>query len=188
MDMLNIVAPALIIIGALLTASNLGNRITGFGFIAFTAGSIGWLGVGLLVGPSSLLWQNIVLTVLNGFGVWRWLGRERQIEKGAECAAEISREAKRADTLFPGSSFSGGTVSARGGEAVAKSVEAMIDCRTGEPHYLVISIGGVAGAGETLRRVPWDRVIVVDNGFMVDTDRRGLPQFDEVERDSWPAR
>ena len=67
----------MIILGALLTASNLGAKITGTGFIAFTLGSILWLAIGLVSGPSSLIWQNIILTLLNAFGIWRWLGRRR---------------------------------------------------------------------------------------------------------------
>ncbi|MEO8619225.1 MAG: PRC-barrel domain-containing protein [Sphingomicrobium sp.] len=188
MDMLNIIAPASIIIGALLTASNLGNRITGFGFIAFTLGSIGWLAMGVLVGPSSLVWQNIVLTGLNGFGIWRWLGRERQIEKGAEHAADVSRDIAQGESLFPASIFAGGKVIGQDGEPIAKAVEAMLDCRSAKPQYLVISVGGVAGAGETLRRVPWNRIKITDGEFSLDSDAKGLAGFEEMERDSWPAR
>jgi hypothetical protein len=185
MDILNFAAPLLIIVGALLTASNLGNRLTGFGFIAFTLGSLGWLGVGILGGPSSLVWQNVVLTVLNAFGVWRWLGRERQIEKGAEKAARQSGESADPERLFPASRFANADLATT--NAVAQCVDAMCDCATGAPRYLVVSAGGIAGAGETLYRIPWDHVRVSGDGFALDGPA-DFGQFEQVERDSWPAR
>ena len=61
------VATAATIIAACMTASNLGTRITGSGFIVFTVGSIAWIAVALMTGQSALLWTNIVLTFLNLF-------------------------------------------------------------------------------------------------------------------------
>ena len=76
-DILTWAAPAATIIAALMTASNLGAKITGAGFIVFTIGSLAWIGLGVASGNSALLWQNVVLTGLNLFGIWRWLGRRR---------------------------------------------------------------------------------------------------------------
>ena len=59
------------IAGASLTASNLGSRITGYGFCVFLVGSISWLATGLLTDQPALTWTNAVLTVLNLFGIWR---------------------------------------------------------------------------------------------------------------------
>ena len=42
-EILNWIAPAATILAALMTASNLGARITGVGFIVFTVGSLCWL-------------------------------------------------------------------------------------------------------------------------------------------------
>ena len=59
------VAPVATTIAALIVASNLGSRITGAGFIVFTIGSIAWALLGLATDQPNLLWQNVVLTVLN---------------------------------------------------------------------------------------------------------------------------
>ena len=40
------VAPIATTIAALMTASNLGSRITGWGFVVFTLGSLGWITLG----------------------------------------------------------------------------------------------------------------------------------------------
>ena len=49
------VATIATIIAACMTASNLGSRITGYGFIVFTIGSIAWLALGLLTGQPALV-------------------------------------------------------------------------------------------------------------------------------------
>ena len=84
------VAPIATTIAALMTASNLGTRVTGWGFVVFTAGSLAWLTLGIATGQANLLWQNVVLTLLNLFGIWRWLGRQARIEDGAKSAAAAS--------------------------------------------------------------------------------------------------
>ena len=65
------IATAATIVAASITASNLGTRITGYGFIVFTFGSIAWFGFGLMSGQPALVWTNAVLTLLNLFGIWR---------------------------------------------------------------------------------------------------------------------
>src|SRR6476469_5540258 len=97
------VATATTIFAACLTASNLGSRITGYGFIVFTIGSIAWFTTGLLTGQPALMWTNVVMTLLNLFGVYRWLGRQAKLEEGANKAAEASADAP-GDNLFPASS------------------------------------------------------------------------------------
>src|SRR5687768_12388251 len=96
------VAPVATTIAALMTASNLGSRITGYGFIVFTIGSIAWLILGITTGQANLLWQNVILTALNLFGIWRWLGRQARIEDGGVAAQEESA-ALPGETLFPAS-------------------------------------------------------------------------------------
>jgi len=84
------IATAATIAAACMTASNLGSRITGYGFAVFTLGSLAWLAVGLLTGQPALVWTNVVLTFLNLFGVWRWLGRQAAVEEGSRAAARAS--------------------------------------------------------------------------------------------------
>jgi len=68
------------VIAAFMTAANLGSRITGSGFCVFLVGSLCWLAASLLTDQPALMWTNVVLTVLNLFGIWRWLGRQARIE------------------------------------------------------------------------------------------------------------
>ena len=78
-DIIQWVATAATILAALTTASNLGARITGIGFIIFLAGSLAWIATAVATNQSALLWTNIVLTLLNIFGIWRWLGRPSRV-------------------------------------------------------------------------------------------------------------
>ena len=183
--LLNWLAPACIILGALLTASNLGNRITGIGFIALATGSLAWMGIGLIGGPPSLVWQNIILALLNAFGVWRWLGRQAGVEEGARTAQQRS-EALPAENLFPASLLTRAGISARDGQQLGTAVDAMIGCGSGRVSYVVVSEGGLAGVGETLRRLDWDRVEVDGGSFIAAVGRAG--ELGEVERDKWPGR
>jgi hypothetical protein len=82
-DLIQWLATAATIFAALVTASNLGARITGYGFGIFLVGSLAWVATAMLTGQTALLWTNAVLTVLNLFGMWRWLGRQAQVERGA---------------------------------------------------------------------------------------------------------
>lgn len=184
---LNIAAPAMIILGALLTASNLGARITGTGFIAFTLGSLLWLAIGLLGGPSSLVWQNIVLTLLNAFGIWRWLGRQRQFEKGGEGAAAASAE-EPSETLFPASALGSGEVVGASGDSLGEAVDAMIGCNSGRIAYVVVAEGGVGGVGEVLHRVDWRDIRKDEDGFACVLDDQAFRSLPTIERDHWPAR
>jgi hypothetical protein len=68
-DNISWLATAATILAALMTASNLGARITGFGFGVFLIGSLAWTATGLMTGRPALTWTNVVLTVLNLFGM-----------------------------------------------------------------------------------------------------------------------
>ncbi|MEK7456583.1 MAG: hypothetical protein AABZ76_16905 [Pseudomonadota bacterium] len=48
-DLAGWIAPAATMIAAMMTAANLGARVTGWGFGVFTLGSIAWSIVGLLI-------------------------------------------------------------------------------------------------------------------------------------------
>ena len=60
------IAPIATMIAAMITAANLGARVTGWGFVIFTMGSIGWSIVGLSSGQTNLFLTNMVLTVVKG--------------------------------------------------------------------------------------------------------------------------
>lgn len=181
------VATIATIIAACLTASNLGSRITGYGFIVFTVGSVAWFALGLFTGQPALVWTNAAMTVLNLFGVWRWLGRQASVEHGAERAASKSGRLP-GDTLFPASLLTRARLAGRDGKNLGTLVDAMVGSRTGRLSYLVVSEGGVAGVGERLRRIDWDEAEV--DGEMVRTgvDAAGFARLPELTRDNWPAQ
>lgn len=185
-DWLSWVATAATIGGALLTASNLGARITGAGFIVFLFGSLSWIGVSLASGQQALLWTNVVLTFLNLFGIWRWLGRQSAVEHGAKAAAHAS-EAAPGETLFPVSLLSKAKVVA-GGEDVGQCVDAMAGERSGRLAYVVVSEGGIAGVGERLRRVAWTGVSIDHDHMVLAMDHQAFRALPELARDQWPAR
>ena len=181
------VAPIATIIAALMTASNLGAKITGAGFIVFTVGSLSWLTLGIVRDDPALLWMNGVLTALNLFGIWRWLGRQAKFEDGGQHAAEVSA-AKPTETLFPLSLATKATVTGPGGIELGKSVDAMAGCASGRIFYLVVAEGGLGGVGEKLRRIDWNDVTVDQDTIRATLDRSAFEQLVPLEKAKWPAR
>lgn len=181
------VAPLATTIAALMTASNLGSRITGYGFIVFTIGSLAWLTLGITTGQANLLWQNIVLTALNLFGIWRWLGRQAKIEDGGTAAQERSAHLP-GETLFPASLLTKAKLVGAGEVELGSSVEAMLGCHSGRPAYLVIAEGGLAGVGETLRRVEWRDARVAHDRLTTRLDAVQFAACERLARDQWPGR
>jgi hypothetical protein len=72
------VATGFTLIGAGMTAADLGRKLTGWGFAALAAGSAAWVASAQLEQESQLGLTNVVLLVLNIFGVWRWLIRKAE--------------------------------------------------------------------------------------------------------------
>ncbi len=182
-DTISWIATVATVIAASMTAANLGTRITGYGFCVFLIGSLSWLASGLMTDQPALTWTNVVLTILNIFGIWRWLGRQKRIEEGASSAASAS-ERRRGEDLFPISMLTKGPVHGRDGE-IGSCVDAMAGCSSGELRYIVASEGGIAGMGETLRRIPWADASVTDEKIWIDANK--LDRFEEIAKDQWPA-
>jgi len=181
-DIISWVATIATVVAATMTASNLGTRITGFGFCVFLVGSLAWLASGVLTGQPALIWTNVVLTFLNVFGIWRWLGRQASVEEGARAATEASEQTP-GEALFAVSLLTRGAVE-HGGREVGSCVDAMAGRESGRVAYLVVSEGGVGGVGETLRKLPWERA-------RVEQDRIVAENFDGLAvltKDDWPAR
>lgn len=180
------IATAATIIAASVTASNLGTRVTGYGFAIFTLGSVAWLGVGLGTGQPALVWTNAVLAFLNLFGVWRWLGRQARIEEGGIAASEQSRKATT-ETLFPVSALTKGEVVSADGRTVGHCVDAMAGCSSGRIVYVVVSEGGVAGVGEALRRLPWAGCRVNGARLEAPVAKAQFCALEQLESEHWPA-
>ncbi len=149
---------------ALMTASNLGARVTGWGFVVFTAGAAAWIIVGLETGQTQLLWSNIFLGVVDLFGVWRWLGRRARFGDAAQ-AEQTRSTAPSREHLFSISRIDGLPVKAADGSVIAHSVDALATCAGGTIDFFIVREGGVAGVGETLRRLPRDLVRVRDDAL-----------------------
>ena len=178
------VATVATVLAALMTASNLGPRITGYGFCVFLVGSLSWLAVGLLTDQTALLWTNAALTLLNIFGVWRWLGRQARIEDGATRAAEES-ERSPGESLFPVSLLIKARIVDKHGNALGKCVDAMAGSASGQLRYVVASEGGVAGVGESFRRLPWRRARMDFDNLVTDID--SLDRLEKIAIGEWPA-
>lgn len=183
----SVIAPVATTIAALIVASNLGARITGFGFAIFTVGSVSWAILGFTTGQPNLLWQNVVLTALNIFGIWRWLGWQARIAEGGVSAAEDSRQ-EPGEALFPVSLLMKCKVVSADGSALGHSVDAMAGCTSGRITYLVVAEGGVAGVGQTLRRLPWNPATVGEDCVEVAIERSVFCSLEALEPDHWPAR
>lgn len=82
-DTLRWAAAIFCIIGAMLVASNLSAKISGIGFVVFTVSSLFWIVIGVISGEAALTIQNIVLTAVNTFGIYRWLIRPAFTDKPA---------------------------------------------------------------------------------------------------------
>jgi len=185
-DVLPWIATVATIIGAFLTAANLGARVTGSGFAVFLAGSLAWLETGLLTGQPALTWTNAVLTLLNIFGIWRWLGRQASVEEGGKAAAEASAKTP-GEALFPVSLLSRAVVRTDS-EAAGSCIDALAGCQSGRIDYLVVSEGGVAGVGETLRRVPWQVARVEGDDVVMELSAEQFARLEVLQRDRWPGR
>jgi hypothetical protein len=64
----------------------------------------------------------------------------------------------------------------------------MAGCRSGRLDYLVVSHGGIAGVGETLRRLPWSEAQVEGEKVVARVSAGRFGQFEELARDRWPGR
>jgi hypothetical protein len=61
------------ITAAIMVAGKFSGKITGWGFVVFTASSVAWVTFGVMKGETPLTLQNAVLFVINLIGVWRYL-------------------------------------------------------------------------------------------------------------------
>lgn len=154
------VAPIATMIAAMMTAANLGARLTGWGFVVFTVGSIAWVAVGLSSGQTNLIAANGFLTLVNAVGIWRWLGREARYH---DDATQITKASERAPvpTVAALSAVIGMAVEGQGGGVLGSVVDVMIDCANGRLAGLLVRYGGVGGVGERVVLIDGDRCMVV---------------------------
>ncbi|MBO9723983.1 MAG: PRC-barrel domain containing protein [Novosphingobium sp.] len=177
-------------IAAMMTAANLGARVTGWGFAIFTVGSLAWSLLGVSTGQTNLLATNVFLTFINLVGVWRWLGRQRAYEDGGKSAEAASRRSRHPN-LFTATGISGMPVKTADGRTVGKAVEALVACETGNVSYVVVASAGIGGIAERLRAVAHEdiRFACEHMQLVCDLDRfEALPPLNDSDWPAAPAR
>lgn len=72
-------ATAATTIAALMVALDAGRRISGWGFVIFTVGSVAWVIGAVVAADWPLTTTNVVLFAINIFGVYRYLIRKTDV-------------------------------------------------------------------------------------------------------------
>lgn len=181
------IASAATMIAAMMTAANLGTRVTGWGFVVFTIGSIAWASVGLMSGQPSLAITNAFLFIVNLFGIWRWLGRQARYEQGRIAATQRSQTRQHIPTLFSASALVGANVQDENGDTVGTIVDAMFGCGDTRLNYVVLSKGGIGGAGETLRAVSGEHFRFEGDTFLCRLNPAEVATIPVIETENWPT-
>ena len=179
------IGPAATMIAAMMTAANLGSRVTGWGFVIFVIGSISWSIVAIASGQNNLLWTNGFLTLVNLLGVWRWLGRQAKYDDGSADAARRSAQSS-VPTLFSTSALGGGDLVGRDGQKIGTIVDAMAKCAGGQIEYFVVSTGGVGGVGERLHVLDPKSLVFTHKGIESELTEKDLSRLPDIAADQWP--
>ena len=172
-------------IAAMMTAANLGARVTGWGFVVFTIGSLCWAAIGMASGQTNLLATNLFLTIVNLVGIWRWLGRQRAYEDGGISAETASQAAPGVPSLFAATGIAGVPVEHPDGTPIGKAVEALIECGSGRVSYVVVASRKPGALAETLRAVPRDAVRFSSDLFVVTLAPAAFEMLPPLESE-WP--
>ena len=180
------IAPAATMIAAMMTAANLGARVTGWGFVVFTIGAIAWIVTAIATGQQNLLVANVFLLVVDVIGVWRWLGRQARYADGAQ-VAEKDSIAQGSPDLFAVVELEGHPVFGRDGIAIGTVVDAMATCADGQIRYVVVREGGIGGVGERLHALDWRAISVDEQGLRSEYDQGTLAARPIIEAGNWPT-
>jgi hypothetical protein len=181
------VALAATMLAAMITAANLGARVTGWGFVVFLAGAVAWSVVAVITGQPNLLWSNAFLAVVDLVGIWRWLGHRAKLDDGAEQGTGASAECP-APTLFPVSILEAAAVRDTDGMVVAHSAGAMVECETGTLAYVVAREGSFANVNGRYVAIPWSAMSVREDMLRLDSNAMALATLPSVNPQAWPAR
>lgn len=181
------IAPGATMIAAMMTAANLGARVTGWGFVVFTIGSIAWSALGIATGQQPLVITNGFLTVVNAVGIWRWLGRQAQFEDGSDNAAAHSAS-NDVPSLFSAAGLAGKKLVDQQGCTLGTLVDAMLECDGNRIAYVVVTDGEKAGLDETLRGVMPTRLEFGPSEVRFCGQPPDFHALPVLEKDNWPAR
>ena len=91
-------------------------------------------------------------------------------------------------TLMGADTLIGDSVVNHQEETLGDIKEIMLDMRTGQVAYAVLSFGGFLGMGEKLFAVPWQalQLDTVNKRFMLDADKTKLQNAPGFDPDAWP--
>ncbi len=184
-DLLGWAATAVMTLAALMVAANAGARITGWGFVLFTASSLAWTAVAVLTGVTSLAIANGLMIAINAFGVWRWLGRQARIEAGSALAEERSRAAP-VPTLVSAAGLIGTELRDCAGASCGTLADLMLRGDRQQLAYAVISVETGAAAAVSLRALA---PVELDLGSgeprcLISADRLELREA--LDESAWP--
>jgi len=96
-------------------------------------------------------------------------------------------------SLIAASKVEGTYVYNRQGENLGHIYDVMIDKRSGQVAYAIMSFGGFLGMGESYHPLPW-KILEYDTrmgGYVVDLDKdrlTGAPAYSSSERPDWRDR
>lgn len=90
--------------------------------------------------------------------------------------------------LMGASTLIGDRVRDKKDEELGEIKEIMLDMRTGEVSYAVLSYGGFLGMGDKLFAVPWDALTLdaKNEGFTLDVDKKRLQDAPGFDKSKWP--
>ncbi|RDC59882.1 hypothetical protein HME9302_01078 [Alteripontixanthobacter maritimus] len=83
------------VLAATLIASDLGRKVSGWGFVLFCAVAFAWIYIGFTSGAIPIAAMNGLLLAINAYGVWQYLlspKNRRIMERMDEVADEIETE------------------------------------------------------------------------------------------------
>jgi hypothetical protein len=174
-------------IAAMMTAANLGARVTGWGFVVFTIGSVCWSLVGFGSGQMNLLATNVFLTTVNLVGIWRWLALPTCRHPRRHAAARASRRSS-APSLLTATGIAGMSVIDPSGAPLGNAVEALVECASGQVSYVVIASGGLGGIEEQLRAVPRAQIEFGCDRLTLTLNADGFENLPTLDAGDWPDR
>lgn len=180
------IAPAATMLAAMMTAANLGARITGWGFVVFTIGSLSWSLIGASSGQSNLLATNAFLTLVNLVGIWRWLGRQRGYEDGGKSAEDASRRVPAVPDLLTATSIAGMSVERADGTTIGRAVEALFECGSACISYVVVA-RPAGGVSEELRAVPREQLSFACDRLVLKMAHDTFSALPVLADGDWPA-
>lgn len=91
--------------------------------------------------------------------------------------------------VMAASTLDGNKVVSSDGEHVGKISDIMLDVRSGQIAYAVLSTGGFLGIGDTLHAIPWGALTLDtdDKCFVLDASAERIKNAPGFDKDNWPS-